>query len=449
MIELPSDLVARFEDQGQGHVFRFWDELTETEQRSFLTELNEIDLDLFASLGKTKECSIGQNLSPSPVAMLDESCKERGEELIRNGMLGVLTVAGGQGTRLGWSGPKGTFPAAPISGKSLFQLVAEQVVFASKKYGEKIPWYIMTSMQNEEATECFLVDNNCFGIDRTDIFIFSQAQIPAVDADGRMLLASKGSIAMNPDGHGGVITALQASGGLEEMESRGIAYLSYIQIDNPLVHVVDPVFLGMHVGDVSSCEVSSKCVQKADAKERVGVFCQVDSATTVVEYSDLPVEFATQTDEQGELLFSAGSIAIHMISIDFLQRVADVMPWHRAHKKVSHIHLETGERVSPQEPNAYKYERFVFDIVPMADRSLVVETKREEEFAPIKNAEGMDSPSTSKALQQARAIRWLRTYIEVHDGAQVEISPLTASSSDDLATVELPSSIDEHGACVV
>ena len=307
----------------------------------------------------------------------------------------------------------------------------------------------MTSMQNEEATECFLVDNNCFGIDRTDIFIFSQAQIPAVDADGRMLLASKGSIAMNPDGHGGVITALQASGGLEEMESRGIAYLSYIQIDNPLVHVVDPVFLGMHVGDVSSCEVSSKCVQKADAKERVGVFCQVDSATTVVEYSDLPAEFATQTDEQGELLFSAGSIAIHMISIDFLQRVADVMPWHRAHKKVSHIHLETGERVSPQEPNAYKYERFVFDIVPMADRSLVVETKREEEFAPIKNAEGMDSPSTSKALQQARAIRWLRTYIEVHDGAQVEISPLTASSSDDLATVELPSSIDEHGACVV
>lgn len=446
---LPSELVAHFEEHGQGHVFRFWDELSDGAKQSLLAQLESIDLAAYSSREASQESASLGTLQPSPVTPLDASCKELGEKLITSGKLGVLTVAGGQGTRLGWSGPKGTFPAAPITGKSLFQLVAEQMLFASKKYKIVIPWYIMTSEQNEEETISFLLDNNCFGIDRTDIFIFSQAQIPAVDANGKMLLATKSSIAMNPDGHGGVVTALKTSGALEEMEARGIAYLSYIQIDNPLVHVVDPVFLGMHVGKDSSVEVSSKSIRKKDATERVGVFCNAGSSTIVVEYSDLPLELATQVDTHGDLVFSSGSIAIHMISTSFLQQVADEMPWHRAHKKVAHIDCATGDAVLPNEPNAYKFERFVFDILPMAERSLVVQTIREEEFAPIKNADGNDSPATSKTLQTERSIRWLRNYIEVSESAQVEISPLTASSFEDLSTIELPSSIGDNKACVV
>ena len=448
--EIPCELQSRLAEHGQEHVFRFWDELDDGAQCKFISQLETINLEQFTSLAGLSCHERKGKLAPAPVVQLEQSCKDSGEEAIRSGALGVLTVAGGQGTRLGWSGPKGTFPAAPITGKSLFQLVAEQIMFSQKKYKTTIPWYIMTSHENEEATISFLLDNNCFGIDRTDIFVFSQGEVPAVDSQGKMLLSSKGSIAMNPDGHGGVISALKISGGLEEMESRGVRYLSYIQIDNPLVHVVDPVFLGMHIGEHSSNEVSSKCVAKLDADERVGVFCLLQDTLTVVEYSDLPSDDATKVDDQDRLLFSAGSIAIHIISVDFINRVANELPWHRAHKKVPFILAETGKQIQPDEPNAFKFERFVFDILPMAQHSLVVETDRAEEFAPIKNATGSDSPESSSALQLERAARWLRMNgFEIPEHARVEISPLTASAPEDLAGIDLPRVIGDDEAMVV
>ena len=421
-------------------MFLFWNELSEEEQCTFLQQLDSIDVGLIATLQSQAVDQMAVEISPAKALPLDATEKFAGEEIITSGALGVLTVAGGQGTRLGWSGPKGTFPAGPVSGKSLFQLVAEQIVFAIKKYNTTIPWYIMTSNENEDATKSFLLDNNCFGLERTDIFIFSQGAMPAVDEQGKILLATKGRVATNPDGHGGVITALQKSGGLEEMKARGIVYLSYTQIDNPLVHVIDPVFLGMHIGEQSSAEASSKCVRKAHADERVGVLCLVDTKTTIIEYSDLPTESAKQVDSNGELLFYAGSIAIHLITVEFLLQVADELPWHKAYKKVPHICLSTGNRVEPKEPNAYKFERFVFDILPMAKQSLVVETDRSEEFAPIKNATGtVDSPLTSTTLQMARATKWLRKHgVEVQSNAQVEISPLTASTSLELEGLDLP-----------
>ena len=348
-------------------------------------------------------------MKPSPFVSIsdgteNESLKKTGEEIIRNGQLAVLTVAGGQGTRLGWSGPKGTFPATLITGKSLFQLIAEQIVFASQKYGVSIPWYIMTSNENDGATRSYLVDNNCFGLERTEIFMFTQGEVPAIDADGKMLLTSKNQISMNPDGHGGVIAALKQSGGLEEMVARGIAYLSYVQVDNPLARVIDPVFLALHAdAKQSSAEITSKCVLKTNPDERVGVFCDVDGKTTIVEYSDMSQEDKNLEDNDGSLAYRAGSIAIHMLSTEFLQRIADDLPWHIANKKVEHVSTETGSTVEPSEPNARKFERFVFDVLMFASKPLIVETLREEEFAPIKNAKGADSPTTSHQLQQQRA----------------------------------------------
>jgi UDP-N-acetylglucosamine/UDP-N-acetylgalactosamine diphosphorylase len=304
----------------------------------------------------------------------------------------------------------------------------------------------MTSNENDAATHSFLLDNNCFGLERTEIFMFTQGEVPAIDADGKMLLASKNQISMNPDGHGGVIAALKESGGLEEMLARGIAYLSYIQVDNPLAKAIDPVFLALHVDKQrSSIEISSKCVLKTNSDERVGVFCEVDGNTTIVEYSDMSEEDKNREDDSGTLAFRAGSIAIHMLSTEFLQRIADELPWHIANKKVEHISTETGNTVEPSEPNACKFERFIFDVLKFATTPLIVETLREEEFAPIKNAEGADSPTTSHHLQQKRAANWLKARgVQVPESAVVEISPLAGSTPEDLETELLPKSIEDE-----
>lgn len=436
---------------GQEHVLHYWDELSSASQTQLLKQIESIDFDIFDQLVEMKQCDENQSadtdILPSPFISVEdgvvdwEEVDKVGQALIRQGKLGVLTVAGGQGTRLGWSGPKGTYPATPVTGKSLFQMIAEQILFASKKYKVTIPWYIMTSIENDEITRSFLLDNNCFGLDRTDIFVFPQGVVPAIDAHGKMLLAEKDQIFMNPDGHGGVITALNKSGALEEMAARGIEQLAYVQVDNPLVKVVDPSFLGLHCSAHSSGEVSSKCVMKNDPDERVGVFCKRGESTSIIEYSDMTAE-QTREQKDGQLAYCCGSIAAHLFSTNFIESVASDLPWHVAHKAIPHIDFSTDNTTTPKEPNAYKFERFVFDMLPLASDSLVLQIKREEEFAPIKNAKGNDSAQTSMKLQCDRAVAWVRACgVDVSDEALVEISPTTAATIEDLRKIELPTEI--------
>ena len=446
MSSLPDQLQEQLKAHDQLHVLKFWGELDEEEQQAFVLQLSSIDfiqLDKRISKFQSEGTSESRKIEPCEVVLRDQetSLRAEGESIIRRGELGVLTVAGGQGTRLGWSGPKGTYPATPLTGKSLFQLIAEQIVCAQQKYKVTIPWYLMTSVENDDTTRAFLLDNNCFGLNRTDIFVFTQSQVPAIDQQGKMLLTSKHEIAMNPDGHGGVISALQASGGLAEMEGRGVKYLSYVQVDNPLVMVVDPVFLGLHASEGSSKEASSKCVSKLDPDERVGVFCMVNSSLSIVEYSDLSTQDAQRRNEDNSLVFGAGSIAMHIFSTEFLNRVADDLPWHAAHKRVAFLDDE-GNLVSPEEPNAVKFEKFVFEVLQFASNSIVVETLREEEFAPIKNTKGNDSPATSHAMQLARSVKWLRELgIEVSENAQIELSPLLGACPEDINASLLPKEI--------
>lgn len=450
MISIPSKLEAQLATTKQKHLLTFWGELNDEERTELIDQLESIDFDLFTTLQQQADEEKEKAIEPCELVRLTHEYRKTGIASIQNGEIGVLTVAGGQGTRLGWSGPKGTFPATPVTGKSLFQVIAEQIVFASKKYNTTIPWYIMTSIENDAVTRSFLLDNNCFGLDRTDIFLFTQNEIPAVDAGGNMLLAEKNKIAVNPDGHGGVITALQQSGGLDEMATRGVKYLSYVQIDNPLARVIDPNFIGLHLCDQSSGEASSKCVLKTNPNERVGVFCKVGGDVSVVEYSDLPKEKAVEVDNKGELIYAGGSIALHLFSVEFLQSAVDKMQWHKAHKKVPYVELSTGHKVDPESPNAFKYEKFAFDVLPFAEKSLVVETQREEEFAPIKNASGQDSPETSHVLQQKRAEGWLSSRgVDVSEQAVIEISPLSASCAEDLDAMSLPASIDENETLVL
>ncbi len=359
----------------------------------------------------------------------------RGRELVKAGKVGAFLVAGGQGTRLGYDGPKGEYSVTPIKGKSLFQVFAEQLLAYSKEAGKTIPWYIMTSSVNNEATQNFFKENKYFGYNKADIFFFEQGMMPAFSmTDGSLLLGAKDSLALSPDGHGGSLRALKQSGALADMQKRGVEILSYFQVDNPLVHIIDYTFIGLH--DLTKSEMSSKTVAKASATEKVGNFVLGDGKVQVIEYSDMPEELAKKTNADGSLMFNAGSIAIHALSVSFVERLTNngdlKLPWHRAEKKVPYIN-EAGELVKPEKPNAVKLEQFIFDAIPEARNAMVYETIRAEEFSPVKNAEGNDSPMTSRQHQLMRAARWFENIgIAVPVDAVVEIDPLYASSLEQL-----------------
>lgn len=457
---------------GQEHVLRFADELPSGRRAALVDQIGRIDFAFLAELIRTLVTEppppvVPGGIAParyfSPRAAADggarpfDAARARaaGEDVVRRGCLAAFTVAGGQGTRLGWNGPKGTYPATPVTGKPLFRIFAEQILAAQKKYGATIPWYIMTSPENDAATRAFFVDNNCFGLVRNEVFMFPQGVMPTVDAvSGRVLLSARDAVAVSPDGHGGAIRALRTSAAIEDMRSRGIEEISYFQVDNPLCRVVDPVFIGLHAaGDDSSGEMSSKMIAKTLPEEKVGVMVRAAGRTRVIEYSDLPPEVAAERDASGGLRYRAGNPAIHLLSVAFVERLTEdehrsALPYHRALKKVAFIDVETGNLVEPAEPNAVKLETFVFDALPLAASSIVYETDRVEEFAPIKNASGADSPASSHQIQSERAARWLEAHgVSVprdDEGrllARIEISPLAALEPADLVAVDLPESI--------
>ncbi len=463
-----SSIRTTLESHGHGHLLAFWDKLDEARQASLLTQLQGIDFDQLQVLIETlvvrkQQAKRPRDVEPAPYYAHEpgstydaDHYREVGEDLLRAGKVAAFTVAGGQGTRLGWKGPKGAYPATVVTGKPLFRVFAEQILANQDRYGKTIRWYILTSPANDAPTRAFIQDNRCFGLDRRNIFMFPQGTIPAIEAEtGKLLLADKGRVAVNPDGHGGSIKALVASGAIDAMLARGVEHLSYFQVDNPLVKVIDPLFIGLHTAAPdSSGEMSSKMVPKTSPDEKVGILCRAEGKTLVVEYSDPPDELAQQRDDDGRLRFSAGSIAVHMLGVKFVKQLVSgkegfVLPYHRAEKIVPYVDTKSAEMIQPQEPNAVKMETLVFDALPLAESSIVYETSRVEEFAPIKNAQGNDSPATSHRLQSDRAGRWLEAHgvtvprdAEGHVSARIEISPLTALEPNDLAKLDLPDTIE-------
>ena len=458
-----------FAAAGQGHVLRHLAALDPRARAEFLAQLAEVDLALMARLIAGTAAGSGDGtadlsrLAPAPYVALgapDADARAHGESLLRAGKVAAFTVAGGQGTRLGWKGPKGTYPATVVTGKPLFRVFAEQIAAAERRYGCAIPWYIMTSPLNDADTHAFFRDNNWFGRNPADTFLFPQGTMPSITLDGKLMLETPGALAVNPDGHGGALRALHHSGALEDMKARGIAQLSYFQVDNPLVRIADPVFLGLHAHSAhSSGEMSSKMVAKRDAGEKVGVFCDIAGKTGVVEYSDMPAELTASTDAAGRLRFNAGSIAIHVISVEFLDRLTGgdfALPFHRAKKKVPYWCDAQAKTVEPSEPNAIKFEAFVFDALALAAKSLVMETARIEEFAPIKNASGDDSPASSHQIQSNRNGAWLEKFgVRVPRrpngdvDARIEILAETALEANDLADAVLPKEIGAGAEVVI
>ena len=444
-----NEIRSRLAKIGQEHVLRYWEELSEAGRAKLLGQLAAQDMGVLALLAEEYvrrkpvvelpseilPPSVYKRLAPPGREGEYERAKARGLELVRSGKVAAFLVAGGQGTRLGYDGPKGEFPVTPVKNKPLFQVFAEQLLFWGRKVGKTVPWYIMTSDINDAATRAFFERHGYFGYPKSDVVFFQQGMIPAFGFDGRLLLSAKDSLALAADGHGGSLTALRRSGALDDLKARGVEHLSYFQVDNPLVHCIDPLFLGLH--DVTGSEMSSKTIAKAHPLEKVGNFCRVGGKLQVIEYSDLPEALARKTNADGSLVFNYGSIAIHALRVSFIDRLTASgsvsLPWHRAEKKVACLD-ESGNLVKPETPNAVKLEQFVFDAIPLAERPMVLETERGEEFSPVKNAEGADSPETSRRDQSARHARWLRAAgVEVPEGTVVEISPLFAATAEELA----------------
>jgi UDP-N-acetylglucosamine pyrophosphorylase len=438
------ELHATLAAHGQEGLLRFWDDLDAGGREQLERDLRSLDLDLLDSLIETlvrggEEAADVDGIEPvEPDPAPSAEAIAEGEDALARGAVAVVIVAGGQGTRLGFDGPKGCYPIGPVTDRSLFQIHCEKVAALGRRYGTAPPLYVMTSEDNHAATERFLAGHDWFGLEH--LRLFRQGTMPAVDADsGRVLLAARDRVALSPDGHGGTLRALLRTGCLDEMRERGIETIFYLQVDNPLIAIGDPGFVGAH--RLAGAEVSSKVVRKTDPAEKVGVVAARDGRQLVIEYSDLPDRLAEQRRPDGGLAFAAGSIALHVFSLDFVDRVAATaeLPFHRALKRVPYVG-DDGSRVEPADPNAVKFEQFIFDTLPLARRSLVLETSREGEFEPLKNAKGASSPETVRErLSDAAADVLERAGASVSrrpDGSAavpIELGPLVAADPAELA----------------
>lgn len=448
-------LFSLLEPFGQPHLLQFWEELSPAEQSELATQIQAIDLKLIDSLfhGEVDQPD-WHELSrraepPLAVRLVDRetdsgslgisaaAAHQRGVEALASGEVGVLLTAGGQGSRLGFELPKSMYPIGPISGASLLQIHFEKVQALSERYGLAIPLYLMTSPATHDDTVRFLDENDRFGLPESDLLVFCQGSMPAVDIkSGKLLMADKHQLFLSPDGHGGTVAALSASGALEAVKARRVRQLFYLQVDNPLVPIGDPLLVGYHL--LAESELTSLAVAKQLPQDKVGNFATIDGRLHVIEYSDFPDDVAQQLDDAGQLKFWAGSIAVHVFNVDLFEQAQAIesrLPFHVARKKVEHLGPD-GEKVTSEQPNAFKFEKFIFDLLPSAHNPIVVEFDEEDCFAPLKNAPGAEK-DTAEYVQQmicAQHRRWLEAAgANIADGVQIEISPLYALDAQGVA----------------
>jgi len=433
-------LQATLERYDQTHLLQFWDQLDPAQQSKLRDQIEAIDFEQLSQLlaGQAEATDFAalaaRGVSP-PAVKADgtgatwnvSDAITKGDEALAAGQVGAIIVAGGQGTRLGFDKPKGMYPIGPLSDRTLFQIFADRLLAIGDAFGVAIPLYLMTSPATHEDTIAYWEQNQWLGMSPDDVHVFCQGTMPAVDKQtGKILLASPGEIALSPDGHGGTVAALKNSGCLADMQRRGVRYLSYGQVDNPLVHLCEPSLLGHHTS--AGSEMTTQVVRKRYPTEKVGNVVLADARVQIIEYSDLPDEAAHRTDEAGQLKLWAGSIAVHVFDVDFLDRMSqrpESLPFHQATKKVPFVD-DSGKLVEPTDPNATKFERFIFDLLPSAEHAFVVEGLPEDIFAPVKNANGeaTDTPELAREAMVKQAIARLKEIgIEVAAGVQVEINP--------------------------
>ena len=435
------DLLEKF---NQHHILSYLRRLTNAQQQDLLRDIQKLDLPMIFDLyrlhsqGQESQKTLGK-IEPAlitPVPKSPDAIKQReearflGESLIRENKVVVLIVAGGQGSRLGFEGPKGKFPVSPLRGKSLFQLFAESIKALSLRYRAEIPLIIMTSRENDEETREFFKHNQFFGLGLNTVKFFSQGMLPTLTPDGKLILSDETHFLVNPDGHGGSLKAFHESGLLKKLIKDGYSDLFYCQVDNPIVKIADPVFLGYH--KMAEAEISTKVVRRQNPEEKVGIYGLVNGKPSIIEYSDFSIAEYQAMDERGNIRYWAGNIAVHVISLTFIERLnyhGFGLPYHRAVKNVEGI----GKEGTVERTKGWKFETFVFDAIPLAKRTCCLEVIREEEFSPLKNKEGIDSPETARMAMADLHRQWLEEAgVKIAPDAKVEISPLYALDKEEL-----------------
>ncbi len=403
------EAIDKLKEYGQNHIVNILEKLDETKKQELIEQINKIDFHQMMELYQNTKKEIEFKESKiEPVPYLDKAklTKEQreefdklGEEVVKNNQYAVVTMAGGQGTRLGHTGPKGTFKLDVYGkGKYLFEILADNLQEANKKYGVVINWYIMTSKENNADTVEFLEKNNYFGYDKNKVIIFKQSELPLVDTEGKFLINKEYKIKEASDGNGGTYSSLRASGCLADMKEKGIKWVFIGSVDNALLKMIDVTLLGMAVK--KGVQIASKSVAKANPQERVGVFCKMNNHPKVIEYTELPERMAEEVDSDGELKFGESHIMCNLYTIDAIEKISkEPLIYHTAFKKNSYID-ENGKEVIPTEPNSYKFESFIFDAFEFFDDIAILRGKREDDFAPVKNREGVDSPKTAKELYE-------------------------------------------------
>lgn len=390
----------------QEHLLKFYDELSREEQKALLEQIKNIDFQLVEDLYELTKTAVDfSNQKIEPMDHIDESklkdeeiekYRKIGEEIIKENHLAVVTMAGGQGTRLGHDGPKGTYDLGLDSHKCIFELLCDNLKRAKEQYGVSVPWYIMTSKENDKETREFFEENKYFNYGKEHIKFFKQGELPMISEDGKILLSEKGKIKEAADGHGGVFEALYKNNMYEDMKSKNIKMIFISGVDNILAKLIDPVFIGITIAN--NKESAGKSVVKAYAEEKVGVYCKKNDKIGIIEYSEITPEMASAIDENGEFLYGESNILCNLFDIKVLERISThKLPYHIAHKKANYID-ENGNEAIATEPNAYKFESFMFDAFEGLDNMLLLRVKREDEFAPVKNKDGVDSPETARKL---------------------------------------------------
>ena len=409
MEEEIEDIKKKLKKYSQEHLLNNFKNLSEEKQKRLLEQIKNIDFDLIKSLYDTTQ-NITTEIQDDQIKPIDffdkeklyddyKKYKEIGEKAIRTKKLAAVTMAGGQGTRLGHDGPKGTYDIGLESHKSLFELLSDGLKEQGKKYGVIIPWFIMTSRENNDATVDFFAKHRYFGYEKDkNIFFFKQGELPMIDTEGKILIGEDGLIKEAANGHGGIYEALVKNGMTKKMRELGVEWVFIGGVDNCLVKMVDPVLMGIAID--KNVTAAGKSVVKANPQEKVGVFCKRNGRPSVVEYTEIPKEMSEATDENGNLIYGESHILCNLFNIDAIERMgAEPLPYHVAFKKAKYIDKD-GNLVVPDSPNAYKFEAFLFDAFGEVDDMAVLRVKREEEFAPVKNSDekGVDCPKTAREL---------------------------------------------------
>ncbi len=409
MVDKERDVKELLKQYNQEHIIKLLNKIDDRKRKELIEQINTIDFHQIMELYEStkKEIVIKEN-KIEEIKYLDkqkitrnqkEQFNELGEKAIRNKEYAVVTMAGGQGTRLGHNGPKGTFKLDVYGkGKYLFEILAENLKEANKKYDTTIPWYIMTSKENNKETLEFLEKNNYFGYPKQHVTLFKQGELPLVDKQGKLLINKEMKIKEASDGNGGVFSSLRTTGMLSDMKQKNIKWIFIGGVDNAILKMADTELLGMAIE--KNVQIASKSVVKDNPHERVGVFCKMNGHPKVIEYSELPEKMAEEVDENGELKYGESHIMCNLFSIEAIEKISkENLMYHSAFKKNSYIN-EEGKEVIPTEPNSYKFESFIFDSFEFFDDIAILRGKREDDFAPVKNKDGVDSPKTAKELYE-------------------------------------------------